>query len=69
MLKKLVGKMGGRKFVVSLVSILLVGISKMVGMDLGPETVASIAGIAATYVLGQSYADAKTDGKTSTTVE
>jgi len=68
-MKKLIGKLGGRKWLISLVSVLLVGLNRVIGLDLSETAIASIAGIAAALVLGQGFADGASGGATSTSTE
>ena len=44
----------GRRFVVTLVGMALVMLNKKLGLDLSPEEVWGVAGLAASYVLGKS---------------
>jgi hypothetical protein len=60
---KLMGMLGGRKFIVTVISTLVLAFVP----NLSPEIVASIAGVAASFILGQAYADGATGGLTSTT--
>jgi hypothetical protein len=66
-MKALIGKLGGRKWLIALFSTILIGLGELVGITMTPEKITGIAGIAAALILGQAHADAKTDGKTSTT--
>lgn len=57
-------KIGGRKFVVALFSLIAVVVAALTGVDIEPykETVIGIIG---TYLLGQGVADGLSHGKTS----
>lgn len=65
MILKLIGMLGGRKFIVTLVSTAIIAFVP----NISPEIAASIAGIAASFVLGQAYADGASNGETSTTAK
>lgn len=60
------GKIGGRKFVVALFSLIAVVVAALTGVDIEPykETVIGIIG---TYLLGQGVADGLSKGATSST--
>jgi hypothetical protein len=57
-------KIGGRKFVIALFSLIAVVVAALTGVDLEPykETVIGIIG---TYLLGQGVADGLSKGATS----
>lgn len=63
---KLIGKIGGRKFVVALVALLGVVVGSLTGFDIEPYK-ETIIGIVGTYLLGQGIADGLSKGATSTT--
>jgi len=67
-MKKLIGKIGGRKFVVALVSMIGIVVAAVTGIDIAPYK-ETIIGILGTYLLGQGIADGLSGGKTSTTNE
>ena len=69
MMEKLIGKLGGRKWLVALISIVLTGLNNVIGLDLSDKAIASIAGVAAALAIGQGLADGLSNGKTSTVVE
>lgn len=61
---KVIG-IGGRKFLVVIVAILIVGIKDAVGEPLSPQTLEFLKWIVAAYVVGQSLADGLSKGATS----
>ena len=68
-MKKIIGKLGGRKFVLALVSSVVIALSSLMGLDLPTEKVAAIAATVVGFVLAQGYADGKSQGATSTTTD
>ena len=59
------GKLGGRKFLVAVFSAIAIGLNSWLGIS---ETVViTIGGIAAAYIFGQGVADGLSGGKTSST--
>ena len=46
-----------KKFIIALLTGILVAVNDALGMPLTPDTITMIAGIAATYILGQGVAD------------
>lgn len=62
----ILGKLGGRKFLMAIAGVLAVALHKYIPW-VDPNDVLAIAAIVATYIVGQSYSDAKTGGATSTT--
>lgn len=52
-------KIKSRKFIISVVSAVLVLLNQGLGYELPTETVLGFAGIVISYVLGQSYVDAQ----------
>ena len=68
-MKALIGKMGGRKFLLALATVLVVGLSSLIGLDLPTEKVASIAAVVVGFLVSQGYADGKSLGATSTTAQ
>lgn len=62
-MKKILGQLGGRKFLATIVAIVLASL-----LDLSLVQAIALAGTITGYNFAQAYADAKTDGKTSTTV-
>ncbi|HEY3321728.1 MAG TPA: hypothetical protein VGP72_14755 [Planctomycetota bacterium] len=63
----LLGKLGGRKFLVALATLLAVALKNAFGMD--ENSVLALAGIAISYVLGQGVADGWSGGATSTVAQ
>ncbi len=61
----ILGKLGGRKFLMAIFGVLALALHNRFGID--TESVLAIGGIIATFILGQSYSEAKTGGATSTT--
>lgn len=61
----ILGKLGGRKFLMAIAGVIALALHTKFGID--TETVLAIGGIVATFILGQSYSEAKTGGATSTT--
>lgn len=60
---KFLAKIGGRKFIVTLFTLIAVALSASLGIS---ETVVlTIGGIVSTYLFGQSAADAVSKGATS----
>ncbi len=68
-MKKMIGKLGGRKFLLAVVGAIVIGGSSLMGIDLTPEKVTSIAAIIVGFAVAQGYADGQSDGKTSTTTD
>lgn len=52
-------KLFSRKLIVTLVYPLLVAVVKALKLDVSDELLMATAGVAASYLLGQSYVDAK----------
>jgi hypothetical protein len=65
-MKALIGKIGGRKFVVTLVGMVVVVVANLTGWDLAAHQ-ESIVKLIMVYVGGQAIADGLSGGKTSTT--
>lgn len=61
----ILGKMGGRKFLMMIVGVLALGLHNWLGLD--QNAVIAIGGLIATYVLGQSVSEGMSNGATSTT--
>lgn len=59
--------MGGRKFMMACTAIVGALVMKYTSID--HDTALTIAGIAVSYILGQSACDALSDGKTSSTAQ
>lgn len=62
----MIGKLGGRKFLVALVTLLVVVISATTGIDLEPYK-EIVIGVTSSYLLAQGVADGWSGGATSTT--
>lgn len=60
----MLGKLGGRKFIVAVFSALAVALNAYFGIS--EASVITIGGIAASYLLGQGIADGFSGGETST---
>ena len=65
-MKKIIGKLGGRKFLVAVLGLIGVMVAALTGFDIAPYTT-TIIGIAAPYLIGQGLADGLSAGKTATT--
>lgn len=61
----ILGKLGGRKFIVAVFAAIAVGLHSWLGIS--EEVVYTIGGIAASYILGQGVADGLSGGRTSST--
>lgn len=57
------GKLGGRKFIVAVFAALAVALNALFGIS--EDAVLTIGGIAASYLLGQGIADGFSGGETS----
>jgi len=68
-MKKVIGKLGGRKFLLSVITTVVIAISSAIGLDLPAEKVASIAAVVVGFLVAQGYADGKSGGATSTTTD
>ena len=64
MLLNILGKLGGRKFLVAVFGALAIGIHSWLGID--EQSVVALGGIVAAYVFGQGIADGFSGGATST---
>lgn len=58
---------GGRKFLMAIIAMIAAVVMKYTNFD--QVTALAIVGTAISYIVGQSVADAATDGKTSSTVQ
>lgn len=61
----ILGKLGGRKFLMAIVGVVAIALQSKYHLD--PEVIYGIGGIIITFILGQSYSEAKTGGATSST--
>ena len=52
-------KMLSRKLIVTLITILATALNHRFNLALGTEEIMSLSGVAASYVLGQSYVDSQ----------
>jgi len=68
-MKALIGKIGGRKFLLAIIGAVLIALSSVIGIELSPEKITAVSGIVASFILAQGYADGKSQGATSTTTE
>ncbi len=64
MLIQILGRLGGRKFLVAVFGALAVALHGWLGID--PDSVLALGGIVAAYVFGQGVADGFSGGSTST---
>jgi hypothetical protein len=60
------GQLGGRKFLIALGTLITLVVHAQFP-NANTDTVWAILGVAATYIFGQSYSDAMTNGATSST--
>lgn len=67
MMLRILGKLGGRKFIVAVFSALAVGLNSYFGIS--EAAVMTIGGIAASYLLGQGIADGLSGGETSSVAQ
>jgi hypothetical protein len=64
MILNILGKLGGRKFLVALFGVVAIGLHSWLGID--EQSVLAVGGIVAAYVFGQGVADGFSGGATST---
>jgi hypothetical protein len=57
------GKLKSRKFFVAIVTALLIVLNQGLGLNLPEESVLTLAGVAATYIFGQSMVDKEKEKK------
>lgn len=62
---ELIGRLGGRKFILAIIAVVAIGLHNWLGIDV--NSVYTIGGIIATFIFGQSFADGMSGGTTSTT--
>ncbi len=67
-MKGLIGKLGGRKFIVAIVGLVAVIVDSLTGWDLTPHK-EMIIGILGSYLIGQGVADGLSKGATATTTD
>jgi len=65
-MRELIGKLGGRKFLVAVVGLVGVVVAALTGFDLDPYK-ETIIGVLGAFMVGQGIADGASGGKTSTT--
>ncbi|HYG77806.1 MAG TPA: hypothetical protein VEK08_22560 [Planctomycetota bacterium] len=64
MILEILGKLGGRKFLVAVFGALAIALHSWLGID--PEATLALGGVVAAYVFGQGVADGFSGGATST---
>jgi len=67
MLTNLLGKLGGRKFLVAIFGALAIALNSWLGIS--PDAVVALGGIVAAYVFGQGIADGFSGGATSSVAQ
>lgn len=65
-MRKFLGKVGGRKFIVTILGLVAMIVNGLTGVDIDENTIQMIAGIVASFVLGQGIADGLSKGATGT---
>lgn len=50
-------KIKSRKLIVAAIGSILILINEQIGLDMSTATMASVGGVVAAYILGQSYVD------------
>jgi len=65
-MRKFLGKAGGRKFIVTVLTLLAMIANGLFGIDIPESTIQAIAAVAGTFVLGQGLADGLSKGATGT---
>ena len=63
-----IGKLGGRKFLVALITLVGVVIASLTGFDIGPYK-DTVTNVLAAYLIGQGLSDGLSGGKTATAVQ
>jgi len=61
------GKLGGRKFLVAVFGVAAIGLHNWLGID--TEAVMTLGGVVAAFIFGQGIADGLSGGATSSTAE
>lgn len=64
-MKNLIAKMGGRKFLLALVTLLSVAVASLTGYEIDANLRETLVGVLGTYLLGQGLADGLSGGKTA----
>ena len=69
-LLKIIGALGGRKFVLAIITTILDPILALyLPAEVAKTVIAAITSIAMTFIAAQGYADGASQGKTSTTMQ
>jgi len=68
-MKAFLGKVGGRKFILAIISVVVMVLNGALGLDIPESTVQVVGGIVAAFLLGQGLADGMSGGSTSTSAE
>ena len=58
-------RLGGRKFIVAVLGVVAIAVGSLTGHDLKPDTIQWLAGIIASYCIGQGISDGLSGGATS----
>lgn len=64
-MKNLIAKLGGRKFLLALVTLLGVAVASLTGYEIDANLSETLVGVLGTYLLGQGLADGLSGGKTA----
>lgn len=64
-MKNLIAKLGGRKFLLALVTLLGVAVASLTGYEIDANLRDTLVGVLGTYLLGQGLADGLSGGKTA----
>lgn len=64
-MQKLIAKLGGRKFLLALVTLLGVAVASLTGYEIDANLRDTLVGVLGTYLLGQGLADGLSGGKTA----
>jgi hypothetical protein len=64
---ELLGKLGGRKFLMAVVGVIAIGLHNWLGIN--TEGVITLGGVVAAFIFGQGIADGLSGGATSSTTE
>ena len=59
-MRPMVAKLKSRKFIIATVTMVLLAFSAQMGLDLSEDQILGIVTVAASYCIGQGYADGKT---------
>ena len=66
---RFIGKIGGKKFVVTLLTLLSVVVASLTGYEIQPEIFDKIVWVVCSFLVGQGVADGLSRGATSSTTE